>query len=166
MPRLDEGCSSRSFVAAVAVACFFALPELARASTDPSRRATDETEIRAALARWVEAANRQDWKAALEVWAPDLIGWYPGQPDDTYAREQANSTRPKREHSTRFELTIDEVIVSGDLAVVRDTWTIRSGDAAGPAASTLRSFEVWRRQPDGIWKIARWISAPEPTAGK
>jgi steroid delta-isomerase len=166
MPRLQEGCASRSFVAAVAVACFFALRELARASTDPSPRATDEAEIRAALARWVDAANRQDWKAALDVWAPDLIGWYPGQPDDTYAREQANSTRPKREHSTRFELTINEVIVSGDLAVVRDTWTMRSGDAAGPAALTLRSFEVWRRQPDGTWKIARWISAPEPTAGK
>jgi len=33
-----------------------------------------ESRIRQALDHWVEAANRQDWKAALDVWAPDLIG--------------------------------------------------------------------------------------------
>jgi hypothetical protein len=27
--------------------------------------------------------------------------------------------------------------------------------------AVVRSFEVWRRQPDRTWKIARWISAPE-----
>jgi hypothetical protein len=30
--------------------------------------------------------------------------------------------------------------------------------------AVVRSFEVWRRQPDRAWKIARWISAPEPAA--
>lgn len=54
-----------------------------------------ETQIRAALARWVEAANRQDWKTTMEVWAPDLIGWYPGQPDDTYQREVEIAAHPK-----------------------------------------------------------------------
>ena len=126
--------------------------------------AADEAEIRAALARWVEAANSQDWKTALEVWAPDVVGWYPGQPDDSFAREQANAARPKRDHPSRFELTIDEVLVSCDMAVVRDTWTMRSSDPAHPQVTTFRSFEVWRRQPAGAWKIARWISGPDPAA--
>lgn len=156
----------RSFLATLAVLCFAALPELARASADPSQTRADEAEIRAALARWVEAANRQDWRAALAVWAPDMVGWYPGQPDDSYAREETNATRPKREHGSQFELTINEVIVSGDLAVVRDTWTMRSTDPAAPRATTFRSFEVWRRQPGGAWKISRWISAPDPAPGK
>jgi uncharacterized protein DUF4440 len=49
--------------------------------------------IRATLAQWVEAANRQDWRAAAAIWAPDLIGWYPGQPDDTYAKELEQAAR-------------------------------------------------------------------------
>jgi steroid delta-isomerase len=154
----------RSWIALSVVLCLAAGIAPGQPSPQPVPPRSDEAEIRAALARWVGAANRQDWKAALDVWAPDVIGWYPGQPDDTFAREQANATRPKREHAGQFELTINEVIVSGDLAVVRDTWTMRSTDPANPGSSTFRSFEVWRRQPGGSWKIARWISAPEPAA--
>jgi ketosteroid isomerase-like protein len=96
------------------------------------------------------------------------VGWYPGQPDDTYAKELAQAARPRPGRKpTRYQVTINEVIVSGSLAVVRDTW--RFTTAPGSTDSTVakvRSFEVWRRQPDGAWKIARWISAPEPTAGQ
>lgn len=120
--------------------------------------------IRATLAQWVEAANRQDWRAAAAIWAPDLIGWYPGQPDDTYAKELEQAARPRPgRRPTRYEVTINEVIVSGPLAVVRDTWRFTTN--AGTPDSTVavvRSFEVWRRQSGDHWKITRWISAPEP----
>lgn len=122
--------------------------------------------IRAALAGWVDAANREDWKAAARVWAPDLIGWYPGQPDDTYAKELESAARPRagRPH-TRYEVNVVEVMVSGGMAVVRDIWRLTT--AAGTpdsAISVVRSYEVWKRQNDGDWRIARWISAPEPAA--
>jgi len=39
--------------------------------------AESERQIRAALDAWVAAANRGDMRAALQVWAPDLIGWAP-----------------------------------------------------------------------------------------
>jgi ketosteroid isomerase-like protein len=29
--------------------------------------------------------------------------------------------------------------------------------------AVVRSYEVWKRQKNGEWKIARWISAPEPS---
>jgi steroid delta-isomerase len=125
-----------------------------------------ETEIRSALARWVEAANRQDWKAALDVWAPDLIGWYPGIPEITYEREVENSKRPASGPMTNYQVTVNEVIVSGGLAVVRDTWTFTTKRASGDVTERVRSYEVWRRQADGVWKISRWISAPEPAATK
>ena len=125
-----------------------------------------EAQIRKALARWVEAANRQDWKAALAVWAPDLIGWYPGQPDITYRREVENAAHPAA-RTTIYQVTVNEVIVSGSLAVVRDTWTFTPTVASGDSrAMTVRSYEVWRRQPDLAWKIIRWISAPEPADAK
>jgi ketosteroid isomerase-like protein len=122
--------------------------------------------IHAALTDWVAAANRGDWKSASKVWAPDLVGWYPGQPDDTYAREMDRVANPKLgSPKTHYEVQVVEVMVSGKLAVVRDIW--RFTTAAGkPDATTsvVRGFEVWTEQPDSSWKISRWISAPEPPA--
>jgi ketosteroid isomerase-like protein len=58
-------------------------------------------------------------------------------------------------------LTINEVIVDGSLAVVRDTWTQTTRQDSGPdKVATFRSYEVWRRQPNGTWKISRWIDGP------
>ena len=71
--------------------CLLALAVAGSVSTgasDPqTARADAERQIRAALARWTEAANRGDWKTALDVWAPDLVGWAPSGADDSYARE-------------------------------------------------------------------------------
>lgn len=83
-------------------------------------------------------------------------------PDDTYARETEGAARGGAPR-TRYELEIKEVMVSGSLAVVRDVWTFSTmGKVGEQTVESVKSFEVWRRQPDGTWKIARWISAPEP----
>jgi len=129
--------------------------------------AASEKQIRAALAAWVEAANRGDYKAASAVWAPDLIGWAPEGPDDTYEREAAYAKLPIKPPSTTYALTINEVIVDDSLAVVRDTWTQTTKQAAGAdKVETFRSYEVWRRQPDSTWKISRWIDGPMMPAQK
>lgn len=124
--------------------------------------------IRKSLADWVAAANRADWKTAAQVWTPDLIGWYPGQPDDTYDREMARLANPKPGAArTHYEVNVVEVMVSGRLAVVRDIW--RFTTPAGSSDSTvsiIRGYEVWRLQPDQQWKISRWISAPEPSPSR
>ena len=119
----------------------------------------DEAQIRARLEKWVEQFNTGDYAGAATIWAPDLVGWMGGAPDDTYEREMEAAKRPAPADRPQFALSIDEILVDGDLAVVRDTWheTLRD------KKMTFHSFEVWRRQPDGQWKIARWIdAAPEP----
>jgi len=138
------------------------------AVADPvADNAAAEKQIRALLATWVEAANRGDYKAALVVWAPDLIGWANVGPDDTYEREAAGAKQPGQPPSTTYALTINEVIVDGSLAVVRDTWTQATKQAAGAdKVETFRSYEVWRRQPDATWKISRWIDGPMMPAQK
>jgi steroid delta-isomerase len=123
--------------------------------------ATAEAQIRKSLAKWTQAANRGDYKAAFEVWAPDLIGWAPQGPDDTYQREAQYAKQPMQVPKTTYALNIDEVIVDGSLAVVRDTWTeTTKQDTGADKINTFRSFEVWRRQPDRTWKISRWIDGP------
>ena len=131
-------------------------------SADPALNPNAEAEqaIRAALANWTRAANQKDWKTALQVWAPDLIGWGTGGPDDTYQREADFAAHPVPSRTT-CTLTINEVIVDGSLAVVRDSWTETTKQDNGPdKVTTYRSFEVWRRQPDNSWKISRWIDGP------
>ncbi len=120
-----------------------------------------EKEIRAALLRWTAAANQGDMKAALSVWAPDLIGWPADGPDDTYPLEAEYAKQRPGPAKTSYGLTINEVIVDGSLAVVRDTWTETTRQASGPdKVTTFRSYEVWRRQSDKSWKISRWIDGP------
>jgi len=126
----------------------------------PVRNAKDdEAQIRARLEKWVEQFNTGDYAGAATIWAPDLVGWMGGAPDDTYQREMEAAKRAVPAEAPQFALTIDEIIVEGDLAVVRDTWRETLRDRK----MIFHSFEVWRRQPDGQWKIARWIdAAPEP----
>jgi steroid delta-isomerase len=126
---------------------------------------SDSQLIRRALEEWVVATNDGRRLDAASIWAKNLIGWYPGQPDDTFEREMERARRLDGvKPEMRTELTINEIMVSGDLAVVRDTWTFTSQTGTGPTRSSLRGFEVWRKQRDGSWKISRWISAPDPAS--
>jgi ketosteroid isomerase-like protein len=100
------------------------------------------------------------FKTALQVWAPDLIGWGTEGPDDTYQREADFAAHPVPTRTT-YALTINEVMVDGSLAIVRDSWTETTRQDNGPdKVTTYRSFEVWRRQLDNSWKISRWIDGP------
>jgi len=136
----------------------FAVASIGHAASDNS---SAEAQIRASLARWVEAANRGDYKTALDVWAPDLIGWAPDGSDDSYAKEQKYASLPIKPPQTTYALQINEVIVDGSMAVVRDTWTQTThSDAGADKRETFRSFEVWRRQADASWKISRWLDGP------
>jgi ketosteroid isomerase-like protein len=125
-----------------------------------------EATIREALDQWVRAYNSRDTAGVMAVWAPDLLGWYPGTPDINYGDTRAGFEREFAGHEFRstYSLVVEEVQVSGDLAVVRDRWTETDTRPGSQEVTTtrLKSFELWRRQPDGTWKISRWISAPEP----
>ena len=122
----------------------------------------DEAKIRQALADWVTASNAGDRHRSNQIWAKDLIGYYPGQPDDTYERELAAERRPSAPPTVKTSLSIIEVIVSGDLAVVHDVWRFARATPNPTAADSIRGFEVWRKQKDGTWKISRWLTAPFP----
>ena len=75
--------------------------------------------------------------------------------------------RRSLDDSTRkfeYALAIKDVIVSGDMAVVRLVWTL-SATAPGSATTTVTrepGLDVFREQPDGSWKIVRYIAFEEP----
>ena len=53
---------------------------------------------------------------------------------------------------------IHEIVVDGDLAVVRLGWTLTTQTAAGTEVTEEQGLDVFRRQPDGRWSIARFMA--------
>jgi ketosteroid isomerase-like protein len=59
---------------------------------------------------------------------------------------------------------IEDILVSGDLAVVRLIWTLSITDPNVPGGLTIkeRGIDVFTRQKDGIWKISISHAYPDP----
>ena len=134
---------------------------------DPGTAAGEsDTAIRSALAAWNAAFNAGDADTICDLFAPDLRYFASGLPeeqtyDDMCARLKGVITDPTRTFS--YSLDIREVIVTGDAATVRLTWTLtlRPGGGGEAVTTTEQGMDFFRKQPDGSWKIARFVSYEE-----
>jgi uncharacterized protein (TIGR02246 family) len=128
-----------------------------------------QNQIRVALEKWKLDFNAGDASQVCTLFAPDLISNFRGQPEDTYnslcANMQAALTDPAKTY--HYDLEIKEILVSGDLAVVRLVWTlkVRPKDAGSEQITREPGMDIFRRQSDGSWKISRYMAyeAPGPT---
>ena len=123
--------------------------------------------VRQRLAEWVRQTNSGD-RGANEVWVPGMVGWFPGAPifSDSAANAVAGGTRSTQPSPVRarFDVVVDDLVASGPVVVVHDVWTETReiGSPATVVQRVIRGSELWRCQPDGRWRIARYVSAPEP----
>lgn len=135
-------------------------------------RAADDAEgaIRAALAKWTEDFNAGREHAVCDLFAPDLRYDFRGYPERDY-RDICNRLRGSlRDESKKYAYSLDirEVVVAGDLAVVRLVWTLKATLGNGQEVTSVEpGMDVFRREPDGTWKIIRYMAyeAPEGAAG-
>src|SRR5207248_5654938 len=99
-----------------------------------------------------------------EIFATDLIANYQGQPERDYASVCALLRTALRETDAtyRYSLRIGEILVSGDTAVVRLAWTL-AVDKPGSPEQVIEepAIDIFRRHPDGTWKITRYLAYPE-----
>lgn len=120
--------------------------------------ADDAADVRARVEGWALAFNEGRVEDACDLFSQDLVSDAQGQGEAGYAQRCAILTKvmrdPKRQFSYRPD--IREVIVEGDLAVVRLRWTLTVNP--GNEVSTETGLDVFRREPDGIWRIIRFIS--------
>ena len=129
-----------------------------------------QNQIRIALEKFKLDFNAGDASQVCALFAPDLISNFRGQPEDTYnslcANMQAALTDPAKTY--HYDLEIKEILVSGDLAVVRLVWTLKVHPkevAASDVITREPGMDIFRRQPDGTWKISRYMAyeSPGPT---
>jgi uncharacterized protein (TIGR02246 family) len=139
----------------------FALAALAGPAMGQSGFAP-EAAIRDALIKWTKAFNAGDTAAVCGLFARDLRYDYRGHPergfDDICGLLQRSLGDRTRTYS--YSLQIHEILVSGDLAVVRLAWTleVRPAGATTGTVSQEPGMDIFRRQPDGSWKIIRYIA--------
>jgi ketosteroid isomerase-like protein len=122
--------------------------------------------IRERLDDWVAATNRGDRAAARDVWAPAVVGWFPSAAvfSDSAAFAAAGLPFDRAAPSAiSFTLRVDEVDVAGHMAAVHDVW-VETRNLGGNriVRREIRGSELWKCMPDGQWRIARYVSAPEP----
>ncbi|MCJ7598172.1 MAG: hypothetical protein MUO41_06005, partial [Methyloceanibacter sp.] len=65
--------------------------------------------------------------------------------------------------SFTYALDIKEILVSGDMAAVRLVWTLTVEPKGGGAAivSAEPGLDIFRKAPNGSWKIARFLAFDE-----
>ena len=145
--------------------------------TAPGERAPDSAaegsvsksreEVAAAIDAFGRALNAADYEAVVGMMTDDARFWPVDSPEmagKARARAAYAALEGFRLHA-RFD--VDEILVSGDLAVVLALETFRLEPRSGGTPIEIRNrraFSVWRRD-GGVWKSARGMTnwpAPQP----
>lgn len=136
----------------------------ARATSAESADAA-QAAIRSALLTWTMAFNARDTSHVCDLFAPGLRYDYQGLPERDYDAlcTLLRKSLADRTKALTYSPAIKEIIVSGDLAVVRLTWTLKvtRPAPADTAVSREVGLDVFGKQPDGSWKIVRYIAYDE-----
>lgn len=124
-----------------------------------------EDQIRTRLQQWTKDFNAGNTKAVCDLFAADLRYDFRGYPERGYedvCSRLHTSLRDKSKHYA-YGLDIREIIVSGDLAVVRLAWTLTVTLPNGQIVTSVEpGMDVFRKAPDGQWKISRYIAYEAP----
>lgn len=128
----------------------------ARADPDADRAA-----ITARLNHWAAAFNAHDAAGIRDLFAPDLVAIVPGAIDGTRDSLCANldallSNPDLQLHYDNPE--IREVILAGDIAVVRPIWTLTTRKGGQQEVTAEAGIDIFKRPPDGRWSIARFAA--------
>ncbi len=118
----------------------------------------DRAEVERALQRWPEDFNAKNQASACGLFAPDVVLSYPGGPDRGFEAmcAQFGTLFASTDKTLRYAAPqIEEIIVEGDVAIVRLIWTLTVTDSQGKTLEVVREkgVDVFARQPDRGWKI-------------
>lgn len=119
----------------------------------------NEAEVRAELTCWMEACKKHDLAGAMAIFAPEVRFVYQGSIESDYrGLERTYGQRFKETSHAEWMGMIDEVLVSGDLAVGFSTWQLIG--RGGRVIAFNRCVDVFRRNATGKWRIIRSIEHP------
>jgi ketosteroid isomerase-like protein len=129
---------------------------------------TDAAILRGLIDQTARSINAHDPDGVMAHYSKDIIVSYPGVADTTYDlfdRTYRQMMNPSI--ITRTVPTVDEIVVSGDLAMIRMQWSTTITDkASGNTSSRVaKDLQIWRRE-HGSWKFYRGMWHHVPPAPK
>lgn len=143
---------------AVLVAIIMIVTTFAPAHADD---VADRAAITQRLQRWTAAFNTKDAVGVCDLFAPDLLYSIPEMVRGTQQMMCGNLAKLLAKTDVQVSYKnpdIHEIIVSGDVAVVRLTWTLTAEANGTKDTTTEEGMDIFRRQPDGRWSIARFVA--------
>jgi ketosteroid isomerase-like protein len=154
------GAMSKSRFGLIAAFALLLGPLAACGSDEPAK-----TAIRNALMRWTADFNDGNADKVCNLFAPDLRSNFHGQPESNFETlcAQLQKSLKDEARSYHYGLDIEEIVVAGDVAIVRLVWTLSIQPKGGGSAivSRERGLDVFRKQPNGTWKIVRFLAYNE-----
>jgi uncharacterized protein (TIGR02246 family) len=127
----------------------------------------DERAIRALHATWMAAVNAGDLDRLLGLMTEDVVLLGPGQTPTGRDGFSAAFTGGHRQYKVHCTSALEEIVVAGDIAysLCKDKLSITP--RAGGAATALQGdrITIYRKQPDGSWRLARDAHTLTPAAG-
>jgi ketosteroid isomerase-like protein len=139
----------------------------------PDTRAADERAVREADAGWSQAAAAKDVEGFLSFLAEDNLRLPPNAPMLTgkeSPRKSVSEMVASPGFAVGWQATKVEASRGGDLAYSVGTYELTMNDAKGkPVTDHGKYLTVWKKQPDGQWKVVADIynsDLPAPGAAK
>ena len=166
--RVDAVRASRCCLIAVSMLLSACSPASNGTTSDPgnasaatSDRAAARQQIEAAAARIWEAVARGDSAAILADYADDGIVLGSGGPMFQGKPAVAAFLQGLFAENTLKDVKghVTDIMISGDLAVETGTYAMTVIPKNGSAATDKGKYlHVWKRFPDGSWKVVRYMA--------
>jgi steroid delta-isomerase len=130
------------------------------AATYAPAAADGAADIRGALVQWMDDFNAGRADKVCDLFASDLRANVRGVAERDYAALcdlLQSSLKDHAKHYT-YALDIKEIRVFGEVAVVRLVWTLTVSRSGVGTVSVEPGMDIFARQPDGAWKITRFMA--------
>jgi steroid delta-isomerase len=155
-PITMKRCATAALLTAAILVLAFVSPLPAEAADTAEQAA-----VRARLVKWTNDFNAGKVEESCDLFAAELRYDYRGLPERNYQDMCAGLRRALTDPSKHYSygLAIKDIFVFGDMAAVRLVWTLTLTSAGGPPkVSHEHGIDVFRRQPDGAWRIIRFVA--------
>jgi ketosteroid isomerase-like protein len=124
--------------------------------TTPNSADVDRAEVTRTTVELLAAVNASDADRCSKVWAAEGVLMPPNHPSVRGHEAIVQYFRNLFSRSRfTFEFTSSEIHLAGDTALERVTYraTISRRDDAPPSEDTGKGLHVYRRHPNGSWKL-------------
>jgi uncharacterized protein (TIGR02246 family) len=118
----------------------------------------DVAALESAADGYLAAMRAEDWGLVAQSFTEDAVR-IPPHEEPHQGRDAIEAWLGGIEKLVSYELTRDAVVGAEGLAYVRGRYaiTLRPRGAPGPISDEGDFLEVWRREPDGAWRVAEAI---------